>query len=147
MWLELILPAFLIAFLWALAALMHKYFLNYISAFTLVILTGLIYGITSIISSLFYKEYLQKDIFDKIIPEKFWLYLIIIVVISSYVTHYIYLHLIQKNETHLVIAITFTSPIFVLLYAILVLGKKISLSSSLGVLLITLGTILISRSI
>jgi transporter family protein len=142
---KLLLPALLVAALWGYVPIIEKKLLEHIFIKTLIVAFGLLYGIVSIILGLIYykeiKEDLQnKDIFDKV-SIKMLTFMIIFYIIGSL----IYYILLKDHKSHIVVALTYTTPLFVALFSYLLSQEKITKQSMLGIILIVIGGILVSK--
>lgn len=130
--------------LWGVTAILHKKMLNFMSPHTLIFLIGILFGAMSIIFAFFFKKNITADLFDKKMPTVVWGWLILTVFLGSICAYFIYFSIMQKNSTHLVVALTYTSPLFVMLFSLLILNESISVISCIGCVLIVVGVICMS---
>ena len=130
--------------LWAIAAILHKKMLAHLSPHTLVFLTGILFGSMSIIFALFFKKNIMADLFHTKIPTVVWYWLFSAVFLGLLCAYFIYFSIMQNNNTSIVIALTYTSPLFVMLFSLLILNESISFISVLGCILIVIGTICVA---
>ena len=108
-------------------------------------LTGIAYSICILLYILYIKTQFLNDI------KKINLFTLILIFISVFIglflSNILYFYLLKHNEPSVVIAITFSAPLFTLLGAYLILQEKMHIYGILGVLSIVLGIILISLNI
>ena len=134
--------ALIVSFLWGILAIFQKIFLKNIDYHTFMCLTGLVYSICI----LFYILYIKTKFFNDIKKIKLITFFLIFVSVffGLFLSNILYFYLLKHNEPSVVIAITFSAPLFTLLGAYLILQEKIHIYGILGILCIVLGTILIS---
>ena len=130
--------------LWGVTAILHKKMLNHMSPCTLIFLIGILFGIMSIIFACFFKKNIIADLFHKKMPTIVWGWLIMTVFLGSICAYFIYFSIMQKNNAHIVVALTYTSPLFVMLFSLLILNESISVISAFGCILIVVGAICVS---
>jgi drug/metabolite transporter (DMT)-like permease len=66
-------------------------------------------------------------------------------IVCSFLATLLYYQLMRNHKSHLVTALTYSSPIFTLLLAELVSGERPDQYSRWGVILITLGIVVLSQ--
>lgn len=143
---ELIAPALLVSALWATSSLMQKHVLTHVKSVpSIMIIIGLIMGAISAVFALAHATVFKTQLFDKSVPTSVWGILVLSVCIGFFFAYYIYFSLIKNNPAYIVIALTFTAPLFVLLFSIAVLNQRITLHGAAGCLFIVLGTILVAN--
>lgn len=143
---DLIGPALLVSALWATAALMQKHVLSHVKSVpAIIIIIGLIMGAISAVFALAHATVFKAELFDKSIPAHVWGILVLSIFIGFFIAYYIYFSLIKNNPAYIVVALTFTAPLFVLLFSIAVLNHNITLHGAAGCLFIVLGTILVAN--
>ena len=143
---SLVVPALIVSALWATAALMQKHVMSHVKSVpSIIIIIGLITGAISAMFALAHATVFKTHLFDKSVPNHVWGILILSVFIGFFFAYYIYFSLIKNNPAYVVVALTFTAPLFVLLFSIAVLNQRISLHGAAGCLFIVLGTILVAN--
>jgi len=143
--LKLLLPALLVAALWGYIPIMEKKILELVSIKTLLVLFGLLYGIISLIIGLIYYKDISKDLKNKEILEKLSIKMLIFMVIIYVIGSLIYYILLKDNKSYTVVALTYTTPLFVTLFSYFMLKEEIKKSSILGIILIIIGGIIVSK--
>jgi len=139
---ELFIPAFIVAIIWAYMAIIEKKLLKHVSYITLFILFGLFIGFISLLLLIYYNKSIKEDIifmYNKISYIILMLYGLIYIIASL-----IYLKLMKNHYSYLVVALTYTTPLFVTLFSYFELKENIDIKSVLGILLIVSGCITIS---
>jgi drug/metabolite transporter (DMT)-like permease len=116
---NLLLPALLVAALWGYIPIIEKKLLEHISIKTLMVLFGLLYGLISLVLGIIYYKDISKDLQNKEILEKLSFKLLLFMVIIYVIGSLIYYILLKDNQSHVVVALTYTTPIFVALFSYL----------------------------
>jgi drug/metabolite transporter (DMT)-like permease len=78
------------------------------------------------------------------IPLKIWLIIALTAIIGGFMANLIYFHILKKNNSAIVAALTYSSPIFVLLLSVLFLKEPIHPITVIGILTAVFGVVLIS---
>jgi len=142
---KLVLPAMLVAGMWGYLPVMEKKILEHVSIKTLLVLFGLLYGIISLIIYIYYHKEIYEDIKGKNIFEKISIKTLLFMVILYIVGSLIYYILLKDNKSHIVVALTYTTPIFTTLFSYLMIKEHITIKSMLGIILIVAGGIIVSE--
>ena len=142
---KLVLPAMLVAGMWGYLPVMEKKILEHVSIKTLLVLFGLLYGIISLIIYIYYHKEIYEDIKGKNIFEKISIKTLLFMVILYIVGSLIYYILLKDNKSHIVVALTYTTPIFTTLFSYLMIKEHITIKSMLGIILIVAGGIIVSN--
>ncbi len=133
-----VLLALVVALLWSISPIVHKSILSAgISRETVLVLTGLLYFPCILAYGLIYHKRIITDI-PKITKTQ-WALLICLTVMSGLIGNILYFWLLKHNDSYVVTALAFCSPIFTLVLAYWLLHEKITPVSVIGVLLIVLG--------
>ena len=131
----------LVAALWAIGPILQKLVLmRGVSSTTIIIIGGIFSIIFGVVCLIFKREDLVAD-FAKLETDVLAL-LAFAAIFSGLVASFMFLHLLDNYETYIVNAVVFTSPIFTVLFAFWILGEPITLTSWMGVAVITAGVIL-----
>ena len=142
---KLILPAILVAGMWGYLPVMEKKILEHVSIKTLLVLFGLLYGLMSLILGIYYHKEIFEDLKDKKILEKISIKALLFMVILYIVGSLIYYILLKDNQSHVVVALTYTTPIFVTLFSYLTAKEEITKKSILGIVLIVIGGMIVGN--
>jgi drug/metabolite transporter (DMT)-like permease len=134
--------ALLVAMLWGSASLVQKSILTSISAEALWVATTLMHATFVPFVWLAFGKRVGGSL--RVITPKQWGMIAIFSTFGMVVPYLLYLHLLKKYDSHIVVALTFTSPIFVLLGAALVLKERVSIYSVAGVCLVVAGVVLLN---
>lgn len=137
----MILTGLLIALLWAIPASSLKYLVKQTSLETVVVVDAIAY-ITAASMFLLWKRKEVASTITKWTPK---LYLISFAVISAaFLGNVLFLYLVKKHESYVVVVMTATYPIFALLIGYFLWREKISIYSLMGVFLIIAGLVMIA---
>ena len=143
----LVLPvALLIAFIFGISPIIHKYIFNTVPTLTpqtLFICGGISYFIFTLMFALYEKQTLIRNIND--IPISVIMIFVFGTAISFF-ANYLYFKIISKNASYLVSSLIFISPLFTLILSYLFLKEDITFISFVGIVFVVLGVILIAMS-
>jgi uncharacterized membrane protein len=134
--------ALFIAFLWGVQPLIHKELLHEMSHHTVMMISNIIFTVCLIIYGYLYREIILDDF--KKLETNHWKLLLFSAIICSFLTTIIYYDLMKHHKTYIVVALTYSAPIFTLFLAEYFLKEKISIESKVGVLLVVLGIMIMS---
>jgi drug/metabolite transporter (DMT)-like permease len=132
-----------VAFLWATNVVIHKYGMNQsINPKTIVVLAGFAYFISIVCFAVYHYKELYTDI------QNTNTYTIAIIAIGAFLGLFIgnllFINLLEKQNSSLVTTIAYTTPLFVLLLALLFLkNEKVTGIQMLGILITVIGIMII----
>lgn len=135
--------SFLVAAMYGLSTVIEKYVLKTFSPHYLYILSGLIFGIASLIYLCFHYDDFVHNI---MIPEKKKHCLVVIgILLAMVIPMYIWYNVLHTNssKTHVISAISFSAPMFTLLFVALFLDENITRGNIIGVMLVVAGTVML----
>lgn len=134
---------FIIALLWGISPIVVKHGMNNkINVNTIFFINTLIYVICGGLYSLFYKTEIENDLTYKNI--NILLLLTINAFFAVFLANTIYYVLIESNNTAIVTALSYSSPLFTVILSYFLLEEKLSLQTICGVIVIYLGILLVS---
>lgn len=141
----IVLLATIVSFLWGLQIVLQKIMLKSLSPITTLVIGSTFYLTALAVFATWNWNVIREDVFVNCrIDAK----VIAIAFISSFLCGFIanmmYMFVLAKNNSHIVAALTNTTPLFTLLFAALLLREHITRRSVMGVILIVAGTILLS---
>lgn len=132
------------SFFWGLACILESLSLKNFPASMTFIVSAFVYVFAAIIV-LFFKRNSLYEYFDVVKYRDSWMYTILAAICIFVIGNFIYLHALKESKTpYLVVALSYTAPIFTLIISILILKHDYSLCSLLGVTLVILGVFIIS---
>jgi uncharacterized membrane protein len=136
---NLILFGLVVALLWAIAPLIHKYLLTHTNYKVIMLLSAVTYVIVMCIYSIVN----YNDIFFQLkqINTKNIILIIFVSLITLVIANIIYLSILQNNNSYVVCALTYSSPIFTLIFAYLFFKEKVTLLGLFGVIFVVIGII------
>lgn len=138
--------ALLIAFIFGVSPIIHKFIFNKVPSITpqtLFIFGGIFYFIFTAMFALHERQNLIQNV--KNIPSS----VVLIFVFGSVITffaNYLYFKIISKNASYLVSSLIFISPLFTLILSYLFLKEDVTFTSIIGIVLIVCGVILVALS-
>jgi drug/metabolite transporter (DMT)-like permease len=138
--------ALLIALIFGVSPIIHKYIFNTLPTITpqtMFIFGGIFYFLFTLIFAFFEKQTLIENI--KNVPSS----IILIFLFGTAITffaNYLYFKIISKNASYLVSSLIFISPVFTLILSYLFLKEDITITSVIGIVLIVLGVVLVALS-
>ena len=134
----------IVAAIFGLVPILEKYILKSIHVETMMILSGILYGLAAILfGAFFWKDSLIDDV-AKMTPL-LWFLVSVAAVLVLIVANYIYLSVIRDHTTAIVTAITASYPLFTVVAGLLLFGEMITWSQFAGVLLVIGGIFLLHR--
>lgn len=139
---DLIKYSLIIALLWSITPILHKYVLNYNDPFIVILISSLFYAGCTIIYSCVYWKRIKNEL--KEVDKKTIIILGISSIFTVFLANIILTYLTKYNKSFSVTALTFSAPLFTTLWAYLFLHEEISLTSLIGVLLIVIGIIILA---
>lgn len=134
--------AITVAFLWGVAPITHKILLSNISPITFTCISMGIMATCAAIMFIACKKQVIKDI-KKCEPNVI-LYFALATIITSFIPFMIYLYLMKDHPSHIVTAVTYSSPFFTLFLAWFFLKEPITFLGTVGVFLVIAGIICLS---
>lgn len=133
----MLISCLIVAMIFGLTPIISKYVLQSIEVETLMIFSGLFFGLFAILYATFiHRDKLADDILSlSKVPHKVGL-----MAINSFliliVADFLYLRVIRDNKTYLATAITASHPLFTVLAGFLLFNEAISVAHFIGVLLV-----------
>jgi uncharacterized membrane protein len=139
-----VLIALFIAFIEGFAPVIHKHVLERINPRTMVVVSSMFYTTCTILYAAYYWPEVSSDI-KKISREDLgWIALTSTV--TGFLANVLYYQVLAKHESHIVVALIYSSPVFTLFILYLFMNATITPFAALGVLCTTIGVICISVS-
>ena len=130
-----------VAFLWSLHPICHKILKNNIDAFYIFILIWLFTSVFMIFILFYYKNHIYSNIVNL---TKYELLILLWLGLISVLANYIYFYVIKSDNAYIVSALTYSSPLFTIIIAYLLLNEVISYNAILGILFIIIGASILS---
>ena len=131
-----------VALLWAIPPIAHKFLLKTIDVNLIMIIGGFSYFACLLVYTMYHYNDVKINF-----PKLSWTEIFLISVTSiimAFLANLIYLYMLKKHESYIVCAITYSSPIFVLMFALLFFKQKINFYGYIGVILTVVGLIILS---
>ena len=135
--LELILLCILLAFLYSLTPIFQKMALKKIDQKTVIIITGVFFGIFATIYGYYHRDVLMNDINNNFDNELG--FIVFMILLSSSLPIYLFYYLLSKHLPAKIAALTSITPMFVLIISYYVFKEKINFYNVIGIFLIIVG--------
>lgn len=137
-----ILLALATSLLWAIPPIAQKYLVLKSSPEAVLVIGAFVYAIAASIFGLFHIQKL-KDASSLLFDMRIVLLLLFSVIIGAFLGNIIFLKVLRDHASHIVIALAYTSPIFVLMWMLLTKSAKIGWRSVAGVIAVVVGASLL----
>lgn len=140
-----ILYSFIPSFLWGLIPIIKKMILKSVSPIMSIALSSLIFSLGSIFLIFIYSNDVLKEYNDNKGKINYLsvIGLVIFSTVLALIAEYVFLNLLTANNSYLIVALTYSSPLFTLILAYFILKEKITLYGTLGVLFIVIGLVFV----
>ena len=134
----------LVAFFWACITIIDKYVLHILQTHTIVFIGTLATFVFAGLYCLYHKNSIIDDFENVNYTLIFWIS--VTTFLSVVTANVLYLELLKNHNTAIVSAITYSSPVLVLLMSMILFKEKLNLYSGIGILLVITGTIFVGIS-
>jgi uncharacterized membrane protein len=131
----------ILSFLWGVLPVVHKAVLSTLNHRVVLVMSGVIYFATLLVYTAWNWKVLRKE--GKKITVKHVAWLSAGTIGCTFLGSIIYYYLISEYDSHIVTAISYSSPFFALILAWLFLKEDVSVMGAVGVLLIVAGVVAI----
>lgn len=136
--------ALCVAFLWGVSPVIHKSLLGKHSHVTIMLITAIVNILCVISYAVFKNKELIPDM--KTIPMKDVFVVACTTMTTVFLANVLYYTALKNNDSYIISALIYSSPIFTLLLAYLFLKEKITYYGLLGVLFIIVGVCFIATN-
>jgi drug/metabolite transporter (DMT)-like permease len=126
-----------ISFLWAIPPIIQKSLLKTLDQKALLFFTWVFYSICVIIYAFIHWDVISTQKLSS--GTLFWI--AVTASLSGLLGNIMYLYVLKRYDSHIVTALTYSSPFFTMFLAYMILHEKITLMGALGVTLIAAGVI------
>jgi drug/metabolite transporter (DMT)-like permease len=134
-----VLLSLVIAFLWGIQPVIHKYLLKRVNAITIMLISSIVYLLALLITLSFSQIYnIFKVDIGKLTTRDF-LIIILTSVFTVFLANMIYYYILKDNETSIIVSLIYSAPVFTLLLSYLFLKEKIEPLGIIGICLIISG--------
>jgi drug/metabolite transporter (DMT)-like permease len=131
-----------VAFLWGATTSLQKYTLATLHPMVVFVGGTLFYAPCMLLYALYNRHTLLKN-FDKITP-KLWLIIAGTSIVGGFCANLLYFYILKKHNSAIVSALTYASPIFVLLLSMIFLQEPIHPIAVTGIMITVFGVAMIS---
>jgi transporter family protein len=140
---EIVTMSLMVALLWGLAPVIHKYLLSsQVTAKTIMVVGGVAYFIVLLVYWLMYAQEVHSGI-----AKISWMDILLISiasVIMNFAAKLLYLYALKKQDSYIVSALVYSAPLFTLICAWLLLKERVTFWKMCGVMMIVGGIFLVS---
>ena len=131
-----------VAFLWASNTVIQKYGMNQsINQKTVLVIGTTIYFICMVFFTIYSYDIIKKDINKE--NAKTIALIAVGSIFGTFVATILFLNLLEKHKSSLVTTLTYTTPLFVLLLALLFLKEKVTDIQILGIFVTVIGIMIL----
>uniref|UniRef100_A0A6C0I2T4 EamA domain-containing protein n=1 Tax=viral metagenome TaxID=1070528 RepID=A0A6C0I2T4_9ZZZZ len=131
-----------IAFLWGLHPIVIKRLLEKFNYFTILFFTNTVMFTCVLLLCYSNTSSFIDDL--SIIDTQDLLTLMIVPIFTAFIGNYLYYNVLKTHESSIVSALVYSAPVFTLILAHLFTNERLTLHSILGILMVSVGVILIS---
>ena len=132
------------AFCWGLSSIFDKLSMTAFSPIMVFIVGGMVYATVALSLLIYHRNSIKHYFYDYKKYKTAWMYAILGAICVYGVANLIYYYALNASNTpHIVIALSYSAPIFTLLVSIIILKHDFSITSILGVLLVIVGTFIV----
>lgn len=139
-----ILLALFIGFLGGLGPVIHKTLLNKYNPVTMLILSSIFYTSCALIYASWNAEHIISDI--RKITQIDLITIGLTVILTGFLANLLYYKVLQKHDSHIIVALMNTCPFFTLILAYLFLKEKVKLYGIIGVFFILIGVFCLAHN-
>ena len=136
--------ALFVAFLWGVTPIIHKTLLKTISPNAILILGGTAYYVALLVYAAYNWDTFYAE--AKTISWSKIIWISIATLIMSFLAKLLYLQLLQKEDSYIVTALTFSAPVVTTILAVSILRERVTLSKLIGVAFIVAGVVVLALS-
>lgn len=140
----MLLPSLFVAFLLGLIPVVHKYVLMTVDPNVVMVVGGTAYFLVLMAFAAYHWRAMYPQI--TAMDAKHWLFITLAAVAMNFVARLLYLYILKDNDSYIVSALIYSSPLFTLIIAIMFLHERITLLKAAGVLCICIGIMLLAMS-
>lgn len=134
--------ALFIAFLWGLSPVIHKNVLGTLSHHTTLVVSSAFYTVCTVVYAWYNWNHIAKD--WRVLNAKLVGYIAFAAIVCGFLTNILYFMVLKRYESHIVSALIYSSPVFTLILAVLLLRERVSFYGFLGVAFITIGVLFLA---
>lgn len=131
-----------VALLWGVMPIIHKYVLHHVSYMTVMFVGGCVYFTCVLLFSMYHMPIITQDL--KQITTKIVALIACASLFCAFLANVMYFYVLKQNKSYWVSALTFSSPLFTLLIASLILQEKVTVYGFIGVILVTCGVVFLA---
>lgn len=132
----------LVAFLWATSTIIQKHALKDLNPATVMIVSSCFYMACLAMYGLWKKDIVYSDL--KNVRASTIATVCFSAIVGGFLAQFLFIYLLQSQNSAVVTALTFTSPVFVLLMSIFLLHERSHLLSVIGIITVFVGVSLVA---
>jgi uncharacterized membrane protein len=134
----------MIAFLWGVLPVIHKTVLATVSHHTVLVMSSVFYMVCTVAYAIIYRRQIAEGI--RSIQTSHVFYIAVGAIVCGFLANVLYYNVLKdpKNDSHIVSALIYASPVFTLILAYLLLHERIRFMGFLGVVTITIGVVFLA---
>jgi uncharacterized membrane protein len=143
--LRVLFVALFVAFLWGLTPVIHKHVLQTLDPRLVMVIGSGLYFMVALLYGLYYRDAIAESL-PNMTPATF-LWIALASLLTGFIANLIYLYVLREEQSYIISALIFASPIFTLFVAALFLKEEITVQGFIGVVLITAGIVCLALNV
>lgn len=134
-----------IAVLWGVQPIVHKQLMckHRIDPKAVLVVGGMAYTACLLVFWMYFHRDVQSEV--RRLPLSAIVIIAFLSIFTAFVANVVYLYVLRNNETYVVTALMYTSPVFTLVLAVLILREEVTLLGGLGAVLILAGVACLAK--
>ena len=133
--------ALAVAVLWAIPPICQKSLLDHLPRETIFALSTAVYASAALMYCAWHRDAILASLPK--VSARHGAVIVLYTVFGAFLANILFLHALRDNSSVVVTALAYTSPVFTLLLAALVLRERISVRTVLGVVVVVFGVVLL----
>lgn len=138
----MLLVAMFISLMWGISPIIYKHVLKSLDTYSLIALQGAFYIALYTLYLVFMKKHISQK--RATFTPKVIAWVGVAAIFGMILPTVLFFAILKNHDSHIITALTYSSPMFTLLIAYFILHEKVTLMSFLGVVLIVAGIMCIS---
>jgi drug/metabolite transporter (DMT)-like permease len=136
--------ALFVSLLWGTQPVAHKFLLSKYSSTTILLISSFLYFSLISMVAISRNKDIKKDYAN--MTTRDLLIILAIGLFSGFLGNVLYLQVLKDNNTSIISALIYSSPVFTLIISYLFLKERLNMYGLLGVITIIIGVILVSQN-
>ena len=134
--------ALFVSFLWGIQIILHKYILRKTNPYVIMIVGSIFYFVCISVFTIYNWTNLKDDIYN--LDMQTIVLIGIAMIFATLLANLLYLLVLKDNDSYIVAALVYSSPVFTFLIAYLFLKEKVTIYGFIGFALIIAGILFLA---